>query len=192
MPVDLTATDVKQWRYCPRIVFYQKLLPAQPPRTYKMARAERRESWLAGLERRRLLHDYGLIDGQRRFDLRLYSPALNLAGKLDLVIETSEALYPVEFKDTEGPPRENHSWQLAAYALLLAESFGKPVPAGFIHRVPDDEVFRIELADALKAEVRRAIGEMATMVEMERFPEPTPVRERCQECEYRNFCGDVF
>jgi CRISPR-associated exonuclease Cas4 len=192
MPVDLTVTDVKQWRYCPRIVFYQKLLPVSPPRTYKMARAARGEARMASLGRRRGLQEYGLEGGTRRFDVRLYSRRWNLAGKLDLLIETADALYPVDFKDTTGPPRENHTWQLAAYGLLLAEAYGKPAPAGFIHRLPDDQVFRIDLPDSLTIEVRRALVEMTAAVESERIPSPTFVRERCEECEYRNFCGDVL
>ena len=192
MPVDLTVTDVKQWRYCARIVFYQKLLPVSPPRTYKMARAAKGEARMASLGRRRSLQEYGLENGSRRFDVRLHSRRWNLTGKLDLLIETEDALYPVDFKDTTGPPRENHTWQLAAYGLLLAEAYGKPVPAGFIHRLPDDQVFRIDLPDTLTTEVRQALSDMTETVEAERIPNPTTFRERCEECEYRNFCGDVL
>ena len=192
MPVDLTATDVKQWYYCPRIVFYQKLLPISPPRTYKMARAGKGETRMATLGRRRGLHEYGLQEGNRLFDVRLYSKRWNLTGKLDLLIETANALYPVDFKDTTGPPRENHTWQLAAYGLLLAEAYGKPVPAGFIHRLPDDQVFRIDLPASMATELRQALSDMTGAVEAERIPNPTAVRERCEECEYRNFCGDVL
>jgi CRISPR-associated exonuclease Cas4 len=192
MPIDLTVTDLKQWCYCPRIVFYQKLMPVTPPRTYKMARAGRSEARMASLGRRRGLQEYGLEAGSRRLGVRLFSKRWNLTGKLDLLIETPDALYPVEFKDTTGPPRENHTWQLAGYALLLAEAYGKPVPAGFIHRLPDDQVFRIDLTAVLGAEIQRALVEMTGAVEAECIPEPTPVRERCEECEYRNFCGDVL
>jgi CRISPR-associated exonuclease Cas4 len=192
MAVDLTVTDVKQWCYCPRIVFYQKLLAISPPRTFKMARAVRGEDRMAALAERRGLKEYGLATGHRRFDLRLYSRRHNLAGKLDLLLETADALYPVDFKDTTGPPRENHAWQLTAYGLLLTETFGKPVTAGFIHRLPDDRIFRIDLSDALRTQVEAALAAMTTAVEAERLPDPTPMRERSEECEYLNFCGDVL
>ncbi len=192
MSAELVVTDLKQWFYCPRIVFYEKLLPLRPPTSYKMNRGKCREAELERLESRRGLREYGLQDGQRRFRLRLFSKRWQLTGKLDLLIESPDALYPVDFKDTEGPPRENHARQLAGYALILREIDPRPVPRGFIYRVPDGEVFPVELTEELLAEVAASLDAIRTMLGDERFPDPTPVRARCEECEYRNFCGDVF
>jgi len=42
--------------------------------------------------------------GERLFGVWLRSAPLGLSGKLDLLIRTPEACYPVDFKDTEGRP----------------------------------------------------------------------------------------
>src|SRR5207302_11288882 len=122
----------------------------------------------------------------------LYSRTLNVGGKLDLLIETEDACYPVDFKYTTGRPHRNHLLQLAGYSLLVSEHFSKPVPAGFIFIITDDTTFRFPMSDSLLSEARSALQSINHMIELETFPEPTPVRARCTDCEYRNFCGDVF
>ena len=108
------------------------------------------------------------------------------------MIETESACFPVDFKYTTGRPHRNHQLQLAEYALLAAEHFQKPVPAGFIFITTDDVVFRFPMTDSLLAEARAAIQAFQHTIENEIFPEATTVRARCADCEYRNFCGDVF
>ena len=40
----LTATDLKQWAYCKRIVYYQHVMPVEFGRTYKMERGRNIEA----------------------------------------------------------------------------------------------------------------------------------------------------
>ncbi len=81
------------------------------------------EAAVAALERRRGYGAYGLERGERQFGVWLRSERLGLSGKLDLLIVTAEACFPVDFKDTAGGVRANHRMQLAAYALLAEEAY---------------------------------------------------------------------
>jgi CRISPR/Cas system-associated exonuclease Cas4 (RecB family) len=36
------------------------------------------------------------------------------------------------------------------------------------------------------------LAAMRAMIEEGLLPEPTEVRSRCTDCEFRNYCGDVF
>ena len=189
---DLRITDLKQFTYCPRMPFYQHVMGFHGKPTYKMEQGKMAQAAIEALERRRKFREYGLSDGKRHFDLWLYSRTLNVGGKLDLLIETDDACYPVDFKYTTGRPHRNHLLQLAGYSLLVSEHFSKPVPAGFIFIITDDTTFRFPMSDSLLSEARSALQSINHMIELETFPEPTPVRARCIDCEYRNFCGDVF
>jgi len=188
----LTATDLKQWAYCKRIVYYQHVMPVEFTTSYKMERGKNVEAAVEAMEKRRGLRRYGLEGGERRFGLRVESRRLGLAGKLDLLIVTPTACYPVDFKDTEGGVRRNHRIQLAAYALMAQESLGLPVPAAFLYLVPSKEMVRVDVGDGIRAEVRAAVEEIRRMVREERMPEPTPVRARCTGCEFRNYCDDIW
>jgi CRISPR-associated exonuclease Cas4 len=157
-----------------------------------MGQGKLAQSAIESLEKRRRFREYGLTEGKRHFGVSLYSRELGLSGKLDLLIEAADACYPVDFKYTTGRPHHNHLLQLAGYSLLIAEHYSKPVPAGFIFITTDDVTFRFAMSEALFAEARSALSAMQAMIQQELFPEPTLVRARCSDCEYRNFCGDVF
>jgi len=188
----LTATDLKQWSYCPRIPYYRCILPVRPVPTYKMRRGKDIQGAVEALERRRGFTAYGMRAGERRFGLWLHSERLGLAGKLDLLIVTPDACYPVDFKDTEGGPRRNHRLQLAAYALLAEEAFARPVPEAFLYLVPERRLAAISLTSGDRDEVRDALAAMRRMIAHEELPPPTSVRARCTVCEFQNYCRDIW
>lgn len=187
-----TVTDVKQWAYCPRIPFYRYVLPVKVPPTYRMERGRDVQAAVQALERRRGLRAYSLAEGERRFGVWLHSERLGLAGKLDLLILTVAACFPVDFKDTEGGVRQNHRAQLAAYALLVEEAFQRPAPLGFIYLVPARATVSVELDEGVRARVRDALDGMRRMIASEELPPATTVGARCTACEFRNFCRDVW
>jgi CRISPR-associated exonuclease Cas4 len=189
---DFRVTDLKQFVYCPRIPYYQHVMGFHGKPTYKMREGHVAQKAIESLEKRRRFREYGLSEGTRHFGVSLYSAQLDITGKLDLLIETQDACYPVDFKYTTGRPHRNHLFQLAGYSLLVAEHYAKPVPAGFIFIITDDLTFRFAMTESLLAEARSALATMHDMAEHESFPDPTPVRARCTDCEYRNFCADVF
>lgn len=190
--IDVTVTDLKQWAYCQRIPFYRYVLPVSPGPTYKMGRGKDVQAAVEALEKRRGFRAYGMAQGERRFGIWLRSERLGLSGKLDLLIVTAEACYPVDFKDTEGGVRRNHRVQLAAYALLAEEAFDRPALEGFIYLVPRKSVVAVGLTEGDRDEVRSALIAMRQMIAREETPPPTAVRARCVACEYRNYCGDIW
>ena len=128
--IPLRVNDLKQWDYCPRIVFYNTVMPVARKSTIKMERGKEVEIKLDALEARRTLRRYRLSEGERRFHVWVNSPALGLSGKLDLLIVAPAACYPVDFKYTRDRPRRNHVMQLAAYALLVEDAMKLPCTGG--------------------------------------------------------------
>lgn len=148
--VPLRVNDLKQYEYCPRIVFYNTVMPVDRKVTVKMERGKQEELRLDALEKRRNLRRYQLGSGQRDFHVWLDSAALGLSGKLDLLIVSPKGYFPVDFKYTRRRPHRNHIFQLAGYGLLVEENFRTQVEAGFIYLVPTQEVVTIELKRAAK------------------------------------------
>jgi CRISPR-associated exonuclease Cas4 len=190
--VDIRVNDLKQFAYCPRIVFYQYTMPVERRATFKMEHGKSVEPRVEDLEKRRRLREYGLAEGVRRFQVSMRSPRLGVSGRVDLLIETPNGMFPVDFKDTTSPIRHNHYVQLCAYAMLIEETFHRPASAGFIYRVPRNDVTPVDMTPALKAETLATIEAIRTLIRSERMPDATAIRGRCTDCEYRNYCGDVF
>ncbi len=190
--IPLRVNDLKQFEYCPRIVFYNTVMPVERKITVKMERGKDEEFKLDALEKRRTLRRYELATGERHFHVWLDSPKLALSGKLDLLIVSAKGHFPVDFKYTRGRPHRNHLFQLTGYALLVEEKFQTPVGTGFIYLAPLQEIIAINLTRPLKEQTVNFLAEIRGMIREGILPPPTPVRARCQECEFRNYCGDIF
>lgn len=192
---DLTVTDLKQWAYCERIAFYRYVLPVAGTggaTTYKMQRGKDVQAAVEALERRRGFRAYGLREGERRFGVWLRSERIGLAGKLDLLVLTRDACYPVDFKDTEGGVRRNHRLQVAGYAILAEEAFRRPAPEAFVYLVPAKKVVAIPITEVERREVHEAVRAIRRMMAVQELPPATTVRARCVVCEFRNYCADIW
>ena len=143
-------------------------------------------------ELRRGLREYGWEGGDRRFGVWLAHEGLGLSGKLDLLLEREGEGAVVDFKLTSGEVGENHRMQLAGYAVLVESILGLSVPTTFLFRIPDNKVIAVPVTDELRQRVSKGVTAICNMRESQELPEPTPVRARCVECEYANYCGDVW
>jgi CRISPR-associated exonuclease Cas4 len=191
------VTDLKQWTYCPRVLYYRYCLPEIRPVTDLMAAGIRSHTDESGREERRSLRAYGLERGERAFDVRLRSVSLGLRGRLDLAIAVPERAAAgaeaivVEYKDSERPAGAHFKIQLAAYALLLEEAWRLPVRRGFIYSSPLREAEVISITTALRRKVVETVAMMQAAVAGERMPEAPASRRPCVSCEFRRFCNDV-
>jgi CRISPR-associated exonuclease Cas4 len=188
----LRVHDLKQWDYCARIVFYNHVMPVDKKSTYKMRHGRVAEDAIDRLEKRRKLSEFGLGDGARSFHVWCSSESLGLSGKLDLLIDSSSRLFPVDFKASERDIHDNHITQLCGYALLLEEKFRRSVERGFIFLVPREEIVPVDITAERKAACRDMLAQIRLSIESQALPEPTNLRTRCDECEYRNYCSDIF
>lgn len=192
MQVELTVNDIKQYFYCKRVVFFNHVMPLDKKLTYKMEHGQLSEEDIRRLESRRKLKKYNLEQGERIFSLWMTSEKMGLSGKLDLLIISPRGYFPVDFKYTTGSPYKNHIYQLGGYALLVEEKYQNKVSHGFIYLIPQEDVRIFDLTEDLKKEVLITLEEIRTMILEEKMPEASVSRRRCQDCEFRNFCGDVF
>jgi len=193
----LEVTDLKQWRYCPRIVWYRYCLPDIRPITTQMRHGQANHDAEETREARRSLRSYGLSSGERHFDLRLSSEKLGVRGRLDLAIAVpdrssagTEAVV-VEYKDSEARPGPHFKLQLATYALLLEEAWNLPVKLGWIYLIPLRQAERIPITAALRRQVHETVDTIQAAIAGEGMPAPPTNRAPCMGCEFRRFCNDV-
>jgi CRISPR-associated exonuclease Cas4 len=190
-PLLFTVTDLKQFDYCGRVLFYERCLPHVRPRTYKMdaGRAEHEDEQKRAV--RRNLSKYEIGPGERRFNVAITVPALRLTGLIDEVVySVAGGIFPVDYKLTQ-KVGHNHKIQLTAYALLLEAHHHQPVERGFLYLIPTRQTVEIAITPRLRLGLRNLVEQMATMVLTEQMPPPTTNRSRCVACEFRRFCNDV-
>lgn len=199
-PFHLRVSEIRQYWYCPRLLYYFYCLPDVRPITYKMEEGleQHREEVLR--ERRRGLAFYGLqeVEGKarKRFDVITESERLRLRGRLDALIEVEEEggvrAYPVEYKATRREPGPQYRLQLAAYALMLEEQEGCRINQGFFVLLPLRKAIPVRLDRAAKLRAERAVLDMHRIVRGEVLPPPPRSAARCSTCEFRRFCNDLW
>jgi len=194
--VIFTVTDVKQYAYCPRVVFYTYCLPLVRPTTYKMESGIRAHERAERRERRRTLAAYGLEEGQRHFDVDVASQELGLRGRIDVAIEIGEGeereWIVVDYKQTTRRTGRHIKRQLAAYGIMLEETRGGIARRGFVYSLVTRKTEEIRLTERLRGEVWEVVSAMREMVEREAMPGPPRSRRPCVNCEFRRFCNDVL
>ncbi len=191
------VTDLKQWVYCPRVVYYRYCLPDVRPVTTLMEAGTAAHRDEGEREERRSLRPYGLKEGERSFDLTLCSERLGVRGRLDLAIAVPGRTTPgaeavvVEYKDSERAAGAHFKLQLATYALLLEEAWGLPVRRGFFYAIPTRQVEPVAITAALRRKVVQTVSDLRAAVGGERMPDAPESRRPCVSCEFRRFCNDV-
>jgi CRISPR-associated exonuclease Cas4 len=193
----LEVTDLKQYTYCPRIVFYRYCLPTIRPTTVLMEEGIRQHVEEEDREVRRSLRHYQVQEGERFFNIALQSETLGLVGRIDLAIVTpsrttvdAEAIV-VEYKYSEQKAGTHFKLQLAAYALLLEEAWNIPVKRGFVYSIPLKSAEVVPITPALGKKVLKIIGQIRSLIEHQEMPAPPATQARCVSCEFRRFCNDV-
>lgn len=188
----LRVTDLKQYIYCPRIVYFYYVLPIPRRVTRKMEYGHMEHVEISRLEKRRGLKAYGILEGSRDFQIFLWSSRLGLSGLLDMTITAATGqVYPVEFKHSVARYSLHQKYQLAAYAMLLEEQYCRPVRFGFLYLVPTKTVLPVEITTSMRDHVKKALSAVRNVVAGERIPAYVRSKSRCTDCEFKNYCADL-
>lgn len=185
VPVNL----IRQWCYCPRVVYYMELTDItfhHPPWVEQGEHFHRKEE---KLWQRRNLSRFNLKKGKTYHNLMIQSDELGLHGIADMAIETDHAVYVVEFKLSANNKKRGDQLQLAAYAMLLEKHFSKPGPVGFL--VGKGKVLHTIHIDSEKREaVMDVANQIRKILQRGLKPETSATVAQCCICEYVNFCND--
>jgi len=185
VPVNL----IRQWCYCPRVVYYMELTDIAFHRPAWVEQGESFHRVEEKLWQRRNLSRFNLEKGEVHRNLAMRDDELGLHGIVDMAIETDDAAYAVEFKLSAGNKRRGDQLQLAAYAMLLEKHFSKPSQVGFL--VGKGKVLHaIDIDENKRNAVVEIAGNIKRMLQHGLKPDSSATAAQCCICEYVNFCND--
>ncbi|MEW5920394.1 MAG: CRISPR-associated protein Cas4 [Bacillota bacterium] len=190
--ISLRVSDLKQYIYCPRILYYYYVLPVPRRVTRKMEYGKIEHVEIQQQEKRRGLKPYGVLEGKRDFQVYLSSSRLGLHGVLDMMITSANGdIYPVDFKHSLRKKDLHQKYQLTAYAMLLEEAFLRPVRFGFLYLIPAKAIVPVEITTSMREHVKKVISAIRKVATAEKMPGYIRSARRCVDCEFRNYCADV-
>lgn len=123
----------------------------------------------------------------------LFSRKFFIAGKPDYIVkdEKTDVLIPVEVKSGNAKkPHWGHVLQLAAYCLLIEETYSVRVPYGLLVYA-DGKQHIVKFDDALRSEVISKAEEMRRCLKQGGVAKGNRFEGRCFSCSVRGNCDQV-
>jgi CRISPR-associated exonuclease Cas4 len=170
----ISVTDIKHYVYCPRLVYFDRVLHATPIFGSQQEEGkESHEDYVAKDLRRKdaVYYSPEFVGAEKLLFSTLSSGDLGLQGNVDLIIKTAKGEFiPVEYKNMRsdnGRVCMNHKYQLVAYALLIEEDFGTIVKRGFVNYIPETLILQFEITPTMKSHVKRVLGHIKRIIKNE-------------------------
>jgi CRISPR-associated exonuclease Cas4 len=150
---------------------------------------------------RRQYHRIGLPPGRlvyadtgtwKRVEQPLFSAQFQLTGKPDYLVEESSYLIPVELKSSACPstPYASHRLQLAAYCLLVGETYGQAPPYGLLKY--RDATVAVDYSPTLRSALLAVLQAMRQDYGAPQVSRNHDSAGRCRACGLRSCCGQAL
>jgi CRISPR-associated exonuclease Cas4 len=127
----------------------------------------------------------------RAIDKPLFSRTHRLTGKPDYLVQQGREIVPIEVKSAHTPndgPRRSHVLQLAAYCLLVEETYRQRPKYGIVKYA--DRMFAVDYTDTLRTELLDVIAAMRDDLARGAAERSHDEAARCVHCGYRHACPE--
>ncbi|MCW3995985.1 MAG: CRISPR-associated protein Cas4 [Candidatus Bathyarchaeota archaeon] len=183
----ISVTDIKHYVYCPRLVYFDRVLHATPVFGSQQEEGKESHEEQVAKELRRkdaVYYSREFVGAEKMLFVPLTSSALGLQGNVDLIIHTARGEFiPVEYKNMNsdgGRVCMDHKYQLVAYALLIEECFGTIVKQGIVNYLPEGQILQFEITPTMKTHIKRVLGHIKRIIQTEELP---PIRVAAYKCQ---------
>jgi CRISPR-associated exonuclease Cas4 len=152
-----------------------------------LLRQSHRERAVSGLPQGRVV----FVDSRawRKPSEPLRAPSYGLVGRPDFLLRQGRVTIPVESKPMRyvGEPYPADLLQLAAYCLLVEETYGRTPPYGLL--VYSEHTFEIPFDDGLRQALLNTLDEMRRDEKRGNVRRSHDQPVRCARCGMRRHCG---
>jgi len=192
----VSVTDIKQYVYCPRIVYFDRVLHATPIfGSQQEDSKELHEDYVKKELRRKdaVYYSPEFVGAEKLLFVSFSSSTLGLQGNVDCMIKTASGEYaPVEYKNMnsdKGRVCMQHKYQLVGYAMLIEDSFKTVVKRGFVNYIPETLILQFEITPTMKSYVKRVLGHIKRIIRDEELPPIRVAKHKCAGgCGHKQTC----
>lgn len=194
----VSVTDIKHYFYCPRIIYFERVLHAKPILGSQQEFSQEIHEEYVKKELRRkdaVFYSREFVKAEKILFVQLSSTRLGLQGVIDCIIKTRKGEFiPVDYKNMEsnrGKIWMDHKYQLTAYALLIEENYSTCVKRGIINYIPEKNVIQFEITPTMKTHVKRVLGHIKRIIAEEKLQPIRVAKQKCTGgCGYKYLCKD--
>jgi CRISPR-associated exonuclease Cas4 len=177
----IDVSDVVQYLYCPRKVYFIKVMGLKVTKPKMDVGREVHDNVAKSMKRRK-------IDGELIENVYLESHRYGIKGCVDAIIKRGDEYIPVDVKFSKFKS-VFYGWkmQLVAYALLVEENFGCTVSKGYVYLVTDGKWVEVEITPEDRKALERIIKNVNEIILEEKYPS-VQKSKMCNYCEMLKLC----
>jgi CRISPR-associated exonuclease Cas4 len=192
----ISVTDIKQYIYCPRIVYFDRVLRAKQIFGSQQADSKQLHEDYVTKELKRkdaIYYSPEFVGAEKYMNITLCSNKHNLQGNVDCIIKTARDEYiPVDYKNMhsdKGRICMQHKYQLVGYALLIEDNFNTTVKQAIVNYIPEKLILPFEITPTMKTFVKRVIGHIKRIIKDEELPPIRVSKYKCTGgCGHKQLC----
>lgn len=190
----LTARDVMNFNFCPRIVYFEHVMRIPQRTTTKELFGRRNHARFARTSKRtKIIPDFPALN--KSYEVFLKDEKMNFLTVADCIAvnpQLNEA-YPIQVKDAYMPKVlfRTVKYQCIGEAYLVAESLKCGVPYAYVKFLKSNNLLRLKITPERIADFKNQLGEINSIIASEVQPEPTKYRKRCNDCCFLSLCKRV-
>lgn len=191
--MSITPSHIIQYLYCPRYIYYEYVLriPEYEEKYFKALKGRDLHERKTKVNREYLRKRLAV---KEKYQEQYLSNEL-LRGQVDEVLEFEDGtMAPLDYKFAQykGVVYDTYKQQLACYAWLIEDTFGRAVKRGYlVYTRSRNKVVEVKLPPESRQAVREAANDVIRIIENNMYPEATPYKKRCRECTFRNICTQI-
>lgn len=184
----ITAADLMNYAYCPRIVYFTRVLKLPQTKSAKQKKGlEKDFCFKAETKRNKIVkgrsHNPQLT---KKYGISLETP--EFATKVDclLINEKLNEAYPLQLKYAKKPLcgfYKTMKLQLLFEAMLIEKVLGYRVPYGYIRYALSNDLVKVQLEE--RSELYEVIEKVRNILQSEIFPPATKYKKRLVDNCYR-------
>lgn len=185
----LTATDLMNYLYDPRIIYFVYVLKIPQATTFKELKGrEKYEEFRQKSNRNKIIKRLPYLP--KTYNIFLQSEKWGFATKIDCVaIDGSKnEAYPIQAKYSFKPRilYRSQKFQIIMEAMLIEEKFGYRVPFGFVKFLKSGDFVKVWITERLKQELLQIFSKIESIIKEEKLPKPTPHKKKIIDSCYKN------
>ena len=177
----IDVSDVVQYLYCPRKVYFIKVMGLRMTKPKMDVGKEVHDNVAKSMKRRK-------IDGELMENVYLESRRYGIKGCVDAIIRREDEFIPVDVKFSRFKG-VFYGWkmQIVAYALLVEENFDCVVKRGYVYLVTDGKWMEVEITPEDRKALERIIEKVNEIIREEKYPS-VQKSKKCNYCEMSKLC----
>ena len=182
---NITATDILNYHYCPRIIYYVHVLKIPQATTVKEYKGREKYTLFKNKSKRnKIIAEFPHLP--RKYDI--YLEWEGLATKADCVLFDGDEAIPVQMKYAKKPRKTYKTTynQLLFEGLLIEKALERKVIRGFVKYELSSDIVHVALKNI--EQIWSTIESIKNIAHSELMPKSTSHRKRCVDCCYKKLC----